>query len=125
MISKKNMLELKSKSVYRKNLGSMVLLSGILWGSKNTNFEQFLSIFTFFRPPLNPHSIPPLTPNFFCRHFLTSIQAYFTFKSFQDHLRLKNVNFHASLYFIKSENSMKSLHKIERSSAISIFKVEP
>ena len=40
----------------------------------------------------------PLTPNFVCRHFLTSIQAYFTFKLFQDHLRLKKSIFpHVSI----------------------------
>ena len=74
------MLELKSKSVYRQNLGSLGSLSGILWGFKNTNFGQFLSIFTVFRPPSNPHSMSLLTPNFVCRHFFDFNSSIFYFQ---------------------------------------------
>ena len=58
----------------------MVSLSGILWGSENTYFELYLSIFTVFRPTINLRLIRPLAPNFVYTHFLTSIQAYFTFE---------------------------------------------
>ena len=116
------MLELKSKRVYRQNLGSIGSLSWILWGSQNTHFEQLLSIFTVFKPPLNPHSIPQLTPNFACRHSLTSSQAYFTLKSFQDHLRLKKSIF-IHCYTLLSKIFKKSLHRIERSPGISVFEI--
>ena len=78
---------------------------------------------------------PPCLSNFFSRvfvqwpqfffwgHFLAVINAYFTLTPFQHHIRPKNVNFHISHKFIK-QNWVKSLNKIERSSAISVLELE-
>ena len=109
------------KSVPRKKeLGSNECCMGILSGSKKLYFWAFSR---FLGPPKIPmhHSFDPNF--FFWGHFLTAIKVYFTFITFKHHIRPKNVNFHISLKFIK-QNRVKSLNKIERSSAISILELE-
>ena len=49
----------------------------------------------------------PLPLKFVCWHFLAATQTYFTLKTFKDHIRLKYVNFHISLKFIKQNCFIK------------------
>ena len=65
------------KKCLHKKFGVNGVLSGGFEGALNT--VKMLNI-SVFRPPSNPNSIPPKTPNFLCRHFLTSIQGYITLK---------------------------------------------
>ena len=111
------MLELKSKSVYRKNLVSMVLLSGILWGSENTNFWAFSG---FLDPPQTPTECPHWPQIFSVDTF------WLQFKHILRWNHLKIIKDWKMTIFghccnLLSEIFMKSLHKIERSVAISVL----
>ena len=80
----------------------------------------YWSFSQFSDPPKIPSQDSFDTQFFFCGYFLTAIKAYFSLKTFKDHIRPENDSFHILRQFIKRNRFTGWIRLIDRSTKFDI-----